>query len=134
MLKNISLLIFMAIFSAPVLADCVEACVAAAGCSVPVSVSSDEVRTCRDIRFKCEGECGVEPPRIEHLEDDVYFTGTKLQSGNTTLMQGSVIPVDAAASGLLSPEDLAEFEKSVVYVKNGSEAYSRSEAKKQNNK
>lgn len=131
MIKKSLLFYILFCVSSPVFADCIEGCVAAAGCSVPVSVSTDEVLTCRDVRFKCEAECGVEPPRIDYLEDDNYFTGMKLQSGNTTIMQGSVIPVDPSAAGLLRPEDLKEFEKSVVYSKNGNGSVSHTETKSQ---
>lgn len=127
MAKKISLFILSAfLFSAPAFADCAENCVNAAGCAVPVG---NEIYTCRDVQFKCRTECGEKPPQIEYQDDDVLFTGTKLQSGNTTIMQGDRIPVDPSGLGHLRPEDLAYFEKNVAVSTTGGRSVTTSESK-----
>ena len=129
MIKNFSFLIICVILlSSIAFADCVESCVSAAGCAVP---QSNEFFTCRDERLKCQVECGEKKADIQYEDDDVLFTGTKIQNGNTTIMQGQKIGADPSAFGNLRPEDLALFEKNVATSTNGSGSVSQSESTSQ---
>ncbi len=119
-LSGFVLLVSVLIFPRLVTADCADACSDMANCP-----ETDKSFRCEEWRTKCDSKC---EEKADPYGDDL-FTGTKFQSGGTTIISGERIaaPISAFEGGHLTPEDLAPFEKSVVYSKgaHGTVSYSK---------
>lgn len=126
MFRQTFLLFIFTFYCAVAFADCVQECMPPE-CLKPALASAS---LCQDSKMKCEIDCKEK----KEEDDDTVFTGIKLQNGNTLLMQGERIAAGPAAfSGKLRPEDLAYFEKEVVYAEGagGTISYSERKNKKQ---